>query len=167
MRIFNVHTILMVLAFAGTIFVGCHKHDHHPSTPTTAQSHKWDTIAGHYKVFDTVGGYLYDMDLVHIHNDTTGRDSLRFENFDGQFVFTTQQEEPANFPMLVTIGIHDTLYDSINNRWKIISGIYPSFNSFNNDTIPIRFQITNINYWMEDLTPYYACDCKQIAVKQH
>lgn len=162
----------MVLAFAGTILFSCHKHDHHPAKPTMVQSHKWDTIAGHYKVYDTVGEYLYDMDLIH----STGyniygnlEDSIKFVNFDGQFQFTTAQftPPPSNLPMIVTIGGSDTLYDTNGKRWKLWGGIYPDYNYFHDDTIPIRFQITNINYWMEDLTPYYACDCKQIAVKQH
>jgi hypothetical protein len=46
-------------------------------------------------------------------------------------------------------------------------GTYEYYNNFHNDTIPLRFQKTNINYYISDLTPYYACDCKQIAVKQH
>ncbi len=136
-------------------------------TPVTPEPTKWEKIAGHYKVYDTTGVYLYDMDLIHIHNNATNRDSIRFENFDGEFTFTTKQLEASNLPMFVQIGGGDTLYDSNNKRWKLGAGISDYYNNWNNDTIPLRFQKTNINYYISDLTPYYACDCKQIAVKQH
>jgi hypothetical protein len=135
--------------------------------PVTPEPTKWEKIAGHYKVYDTTGVYLYDMDLLHIHNDATNRDSIRFENFDGEFTFTTQQEDFVNIPMYVAIGGGDTLFDSNNKRWKLSGGTYTYYNNWHNDTIPLRFQKTNINYYISDLTPYYACDCKQIAVKQH
>lgn len=135
--------------------------------PIIPEPTKWEKIAGHYKVYDTTGVYLYEMDLVHTHNDITNRDSIRFVNFDGEFTFTTQQEEPINLPMYVRIGGGDTLYDSNNKRWKLSAGISDYYNNWHNDTIRLRFNKTNINYYISDVTPYYACDCKQIAVKQH
>ena len=135
--------------------------------PVVPEPTKWEKIAGHYTVYDTTGVYLYEMDLIHSHNNTTNRDSIRFENFDGEFTFTTKQLEASNLPMFVQIGGWDTLYDSNNKRWKLSAGISDYYNNFNNDTIKLRFNKTNINYYIEDVTPYYACDCKQIAVKQH
>jgi hypothetical protein len=64
-------------------------------------------------------------------------------------------------------GGGDPLYDSNNKRWKIAGGVFTYYNNWNNDTIPLRFNKTNINYYIQDVTPYYACQCKQIAVKQH
>lgn len=136
-------------------------------TPATPEPTKWEKISGHYKVFDTTGVYLYDMDLIHIHNPVNNRDSIRFENFDGEFTFTSEQQEWSNIPMGVTIGGGDMLYDSNNKRWKLYGASWLDYNVFYNDTIKLRFNKTNINYYIEDLTPYYACDCKQIAVKQH
>ena len=60
-------------------------------TPVTPEPTKWEKIAGHYKVYDPTGVYLYDLDLIHSHNNVTNRDSIRFENFDGEFTFTTKQ----------------------------------------------------------------------------
>ena len=136
--------------------------------PVTPELNKWEKISGYYKVYDTTGIYLYDLNLVHIHvNDQT--DSLRFENFDSEFTFTTKQlyPSPMNYPMCISIGGHDTLYDSNSKRWKLSAGISDEYNNFRNDTIYLNFQKTNINYYIQDVTPYYACDCKQIAVKQH
>lgn len=139
-----------------------------PSVPAPGELSLWEKVNGHYKVYDTTGVYLYDMNIVHIHvNEQV--DSLRFENFDGEFTFTVKQSSPnpINYPNYVRIGGHDTLYDSNNKRWKLGGAAYYYYNSYHNDTIPFRFQKTNINYYIQDVTPYYACDCKQIAVKQH
>ncbi|MNJ86513.1 hypothetical protein D3C87_40130 [compost metagenome] len=157
--------LILALIVGVSIFFSCTKE----KTPTsvTPEPTKWEKIEGHYKVYDTTGVYLYDMDLIHSHNNATNRDSIRFENFDGEFTFTTQQEEFANLPMYVRIGGYDPLYDSNGKRWKITSAAFSYYNNFSNDTIPFRFSKTNINYYISDLTPYYACDCKQIAVKQH
>src|SRR5690606_24612816 len=114
-----------------------------------------------------MGVFLYEMDLVHVPAvDNDYVDSLRFENFDGEFTFTTKQEVFGNLPNYVAIGFNPILYDNQGNRWKIGSNLDEYYNNFRNDTIPLRFQKTNINYYLEDLVPYYACDCKQIAVKQ-
>lgn len=158
--------LLLIPAIVGiSFFFSCTKKK--TPVPTIPEPTKWEKISGHYKVYDTTGVYLYDMDLIHTHNDSTNRDSIRFENFDGEFTFTAQQIETSNLPMYVQIGGGDPLYDSNNKRWKIAGGIFTYYNNWNNDTIPLRFQKTNINYYISDVTPYYACDCKQIAVKQH
>ncbi|TSJ47573.1 hypothetical protein [Fluviicola chungangensis] len=149
-----------------SLFFSCTKEK--TPTPVTPEPTKWEKIAGHYKVYDTTGVYLYDMDLIHIHVSEQ-IDSLRFENFDSEFTFTVKQlyPSPMNFPMCVSIGGHDTLYDSNSKRWKLSAGISEEYNNFRNDTIHLNFQKTNINYYISDLTAYYACNCKQIAVKQH
>lgn len=157
--------LIPALIVGVSIFFSCSKEK--TPTPVTPEPTKWEKIAGHYKVYDTTGVYLYDMALIHSHNNVTNRDSIRFENFDGEFTFTAQQEEFANLPMYVRIGGYDPLYDSNGKRWKITSAAFSYYNNFSNDTIPLRFSKTNINYYISDLTPYYACDCKQIAVKQH
>lgn len=160
------YQLLIPALIAGvSLFFSCTKEK--TPTPVIPEPTKWEKIAGSYKVYDTTGVYLYNMDLIHIHNDATNRDSLRFENFDGEFTFTTQQEETSNAPMNIAIGVHNLLYDSNSKRWRIFGPSYLDYNNYNNDTINLRFDKTNINYYISDLTPYYACDCKQIAVKQH
>jgi len=157
--------LIPALIVGVSMFFACTKEK--TPIPVIPEPTKWEKIAGHYKVYDTTGVFLYDMDLIHIHNDATNRDSVRFENFDGEFTFTTKQLEASNLPMFVQIGGWDTLYDSNNKRWKLSAGISDYYNNFRNDTIKLRFNKTNINYYIEDVTPYYACDCKQIAVKLH
>jgi len=165
MRLFTTYLILIPALIAG---VSCTK-DKTPILPSEEEPTLSERVEGNYKVYDTTWVYLYDMSIIHIHNDTDNTDSLRFENFDANFTFTVMQEiqNPSNYPNYVRIGGHDTLYDSNNKRWKLWGGADSYYNSYNNDTIPLRFQKTNINYYIQDVTPYYACDCRQIAVKQH
>jgi len=158
-----------LLLFISSIFLYSCKKDKVPVPPPEEEPTLSEKVAGHYKVYDTIGIYLYDMDIIRIHNNIDNTDSLRFENFDANFTFTVKQESqnPSNYPNYVRIGSHPLLYDSNSKRWKISSAAYTYYNSFLNDTLPLRFQKTNINYYISDLVPYYACDCKQITVKQH
>lgn len=151
------------------VLLSCKKDKVPSPTPITEQT-KWEKIAGTYKVFDTLGVYLYDMELTHkvgLNQWGIEQDSLTFQNFDGDFTFTSLQVDFSNIPMYVRIGSHDTLIDSETNRWKVNSGAVEDYNQLINDTIKLFFQKTNINYYIQDLTPYSACNCKQIAVKQH
>lgn len=127
---------------------------------------KWQLIAGDYKVYDTLGVFLYDMSISHIATNEFNNDSLKFENFDGEFNFTTKQTSFSNDPeTLVTIGYIDTLYDSFGQRWKILYSADSVYNNvLENDTLRLNFGKTNINYYLSDLVPFYSCDCKQIAV---
>jgi hypothetical protein len=164
----QVKKLIPVCMIGVGFLVACTK-DKTPKAPAPPEPTKWEKIAGHYKVYDTTGVYLYEMNLIHTHNDVTNRDSIRFENFDGEFTFTVKQlyPSPINYPMCISIGGHDTLYDSNSKRWKLGAGISDEYNNFLNDTIRLNFQKTNINYYIMDVTPYYACNCRQIAVKQH
>ena len=148
------------------LLVACKKDKVVP--PCLPEQTKWELVSGGYKVYDTLGAFLYDLNIVHIYNEQDDIDSLRFENFDGEFSFTANQlaTAPSNFPMHIRIGGGDTLYDTQMNRWKLSAGVSESYNQLIDDTIRLRFQKTNINYYLQDLVPYFACDCKQIAVKQ-
>ena len=50
-----------------------------------------EKIVGNYKVFDTLGMFLYDMSISHSSNSSIGQDSLIYNNFDGQFNFSAVQ----------------------------------------------------------------------------
>ena len=95
MKLIQNKSLMMLVCFAGiALLFGCDK----DKTPTTAtpEPTKWQQIAGHYKVYDTTGVYLYEMDLIYIYNPVNNRDSIRFENFDGEFTFTSEQDSPPH-----------------------------------------------------------------------
>ena len=138
--------------------------------PVVEEPTKWELISGDYKVYDTLGDYLYDMNIEHFKKTNESgytRDSLKYQNFDGSFDFKCQQENTA-IEMRIQIGSHNPIQDYSSNRWHLFGvSSEPEFNSFNNDTIILRFNKTNILYYLQDLVPYYECECKQIAVKQN
>ncbi|NBR13827.1 MAG: hypothetical protein EBU01_04495 [Crocinitomicaceae bacterium] len=133
---------------------------------------KWEKIAGNYKVYDTLGSYLYDMEIIHIFNETIKKDTLIFKNLYNQFnLYSWQSYLPNNVnPFSISIGPEDPIFDKQNNRWDLFPlGDYPteSFNVWKNDTIIMKYRLTNIKYWIEDATPYCYKIVKEVAVKQH
>lgn len=148
------------------IIAGCTKEKVPKPTPDVTT--KWEIIVGDYDVYDTLGAYLYTMNLEYIYNEQMDQDSIKFTNFDGEFTFTTLQPTAGgNHEFYIRVGNHNLLYDNTGNRWKILVDGVPGYNNIlYNDTIQLSFEKTNINYWMEDLVPYYQCNCRQVAVKK-
>ena len=137
--------------------------------PVVEEPSKWELIAGDYKVYDTLSTFLYDMRIVHVPDESSEySDSLRFENFDGEFDITQFQSVSSNAPdYQVQIGVHNPLFDSSGKRWRIFSSnLDHEHNYLENDTIVLSFEKSNLQYYIEDLTPYFQCDCIQVAVKQ-
>lgn len=139
-----------------------------PLPPEPVEPTKWEKIAGNYKVYDTLGNFLYEMNIAHIFSSELNVDSLYFQNMDGNFSFGEQQPY-FGFPDLnfFRFGYHELLSDSLNNRWKMIEVGDLPYNNYYDDTIRLKFRLTNINYYLEDLTPYKDTIKFQIAVKQH
>ena len=136
-----------------------------PPEPT-----KWEKIAGNYKVYDTLGMYLYDMELVHTYNVALNEDTLIYFNLHNQFNLFSRQPfiPPSSDPFRVKIGPEDPISDKYNKRWQLITyGQSDGCNIWKNDTIIMKFGLTNIKYWIEDATPYLDTIIKQVAVKQH
>jgi hypothetical protein len=163
---FSVKIILALLSIV--LLLACKKDKVMPC-PELPELSQWEQMDGDYKVYDTLGTFLYDMSIEHTRNTGANRDTLRFINFDHDLSFKTVQLQTPNpqQPNYVQIGYHDTLYDSDLNRWKLFNGgNVVNYSRFESDTFTMYFDKTNINYWIEDVVPYFACDCKQIAVKQ-
>jgi len=160
---------LILFAFIGSFLIITSRNKDKTPVINPTEPTKWEKISGEYKVYDTTGVFLYDMKITHPINTHNNIDSLFFENFDGQFNISAQQPFPGSNPeYYITFGYHPLLYDSLNNRWKILDAFDDIFNNtLINDTIRMYFRKTNINYYLQDLVPYYECYCKQIAVKQN
>lgn len=160
--------LLFVLLSLVVFVTSCKKKQQSEPLPTLT---KWDLILGHYKVYDTTGVFIYEMDITHSIGTTIQgyrADSLTFTNFDGNFDLTAFQSQGSPYPNNVTIGSYTALHDSIDNRWDIFDfGSDEEFNNFRNDTIVFYFQKQNMPYWLNDATPYFNGNLKHIAVKQH
>jgi len=165
--------LVVLLGFASLLLFACKKDKvSKPLIPPPVMVSKWEKIPGHYKVYDTLGVFMYEMDILHSDTtlpDNTHIDSLHYIGFDGQFNFTAMQTSFSNWPVNnVRIGVHNPVIDSNNNRFRIFGyGPIVPYNNFKNDTIIFYFEKQNILYYLHDLVPYYYCNCKHVAVKQH
>ncbi|MFN6086181.1 MAG: hypothetical protein ACK476_14800, partial [Fluviicola sp.] len=77
---------LFVLIFLLILF-SCTK----DKTPTFVDNRTiWEKVNGKYNVYDTLGNFLYEMEIIHKDPKLTGSiaDSLQFINFDHDFNFT-------------------------------------------------------------------------------
>ncbi len=157
---------LTICYFLGLV-VSCTK-DKTPQPPYPKEPTKWEKLAGSYDVFDTSGNYLYEMNISHYKSAFANLDSLYFTNLDGCFSFGAQQPVySGEYINKFQFGHHQLLLDNFNNRWKFVEVGNLPYNNFKNDTIKLKFRITNINYWMLDAVPYCDTTKIQIAVKQH
>lgn len=151
-------------------FLSCRKDK--VQEPVVEEPTKWEVISGDYKVYDTLGVYLYDMSIEHI----TGKnendeiiDSLRFINIDSSFNINYEQPNFSfsNYPKHhFYLGSHDSMLDHHGNRWDFMGLTNEIYNSLINDTIKLRFSKNNIQYYLQDIVQYEECTCIQIAVKQ-
>lgn len=159
---------LFGILFIIAVIVGCTKEK--TPTPTVSIPTKWELVSGHYKVCDSTGVFIYEMDITHSIGATTDGyrvDSLTFINFDGNFTFTAPQNQCYDYPNCIRIGALTAAPDSISNRWDIFGyGTDSEFNNLRNDTITFYFQKQNMPYWINDATPYFNSNLKHIAVKQ-
>ena len=161
-----------ILAFMIISLFSCRKDK--VQEPVIEEPSKWELISGDYKVYDTLGEYLYNMSINYerlLNSQGEEYDNFEFINFDNEFVFDkSQYSKPSNYygsQLYVELGSHDTLFDSDGNRWKFFGVLEEGYNKFQEDTIFLKFKKTNINYYLQDVVPYYECECKQIAVKQY
>ena len=160
---------LFGILFLIAVIVGCTKEK--TPTPTVSNPTKWELVTGHYKVYDSTGVFIYEMDITH----STGTsqqgyrtDSLCFNKFDNQFDFTAVQNQSCTFSNCIRIGVYSAVEDSVSNRWNIFGyGSDGVYNTFQNDTIVFYFQKQNMPYWWNDGTQYFNGNLKYIAVKQH
>ncbi len=161
--------ILLILVFAS---IGCKKEkSNEPCNP--AEPEQWEKFIGDYRVYDTVGTYLYNMDIDHFSGFNTFGvevDSIRIQNFADTFDLEFEFSFNLNKEYL-QIGVHHPVYDYNGKRWHVDGNWNPpetpeEENTLVNDTILFWFTMDNIAFYIADTVPYYSCECKHVAVKQ-
>lgn len=159
--------LIIYLIMISVLFWGCTKDKvPEPHIPT-----KYEIIAGNYKVYDTLGVFLYEMSIEHrVGQDSLGHltDSLKFVNLDNHFTITKVQDgSTCSFKRDFLIGKHFPIMDEFNKRWWIMGLSSCEYNVSENNTIHLKFHKCNILYYLEDCTPYFDEIIYQVAVKQH
>lgn len=139
-----------------------------PTEPIQEGS-KFDRIKGDYKVYDTLGSYLYELKIEHRYGKNSQgyiKDSFVFVNLDNQFNLKYFQSSAnnLNWPKdYLDLGSYDPIFDAENRKiafWGYQTALI-------NDTIVLEFTKDNIRYYLTQMVPYYYQKCKHIAVKQH
>lgn len=87
--------LTIVLISLSALFVACKKKPQveHPA-PT-----KWELVPGHYKVYDSTGVFIYEMNIEYSSGTSElgyHIDSLHFDKLDNQFDLTIKQETFCN-----------------------------------------------------------------------
>lgn len=154
--------ILVLILFAMAI-AGCGREEECPPD-TPAEVDNRDRFTGTYAVHDTLGVYLYSMTVAKFNSG--GRDSMLILNYADTFDLRILHERYWTSNVL-DIGVHFPAFDQAGHRWALFDGSAENgFNRLINDTIRLRFTMSNIVFYFEDGVPYFSCDCRQIAVKQ-
>jgi hypothetical protein len=153
-------TLILLLILAAVI--SCRK-DPEPPQPTETDNR--NQFVGTYKVYDTTGIYLYDLEIQKAGN--AERDSLMLMNFAGRFNLRIIHESyyAGNY---INIGINHPIKDFDDKSWHLSrkTGNPEYENNLIQDTIVFYFTMTNIAFYINEGVPYYNCECKHVAVKQ-
>lgn len=161
--------ILLVL-LSVVFLLACTKDKVMPCPEPPVQIELWEQFIGSYKVYDTTGTYLYDMEIYHTQfeyiNGGYG-DSIHMDNFDNNFDLGFQYT-PSVPNDYLPLGFHNPI-NGINDgyTWQIYGEGGDENGRLINDTLHLAFEKTNIQYYIQELTPYFHCNCNQIAVKQN
>ena len=161
--------ILLTLIF----LMACSK-EKEPLPIEVPEPEQWERFAGNYKVYDTLGNFLYDMNFVHFFSGNNiyqnDADSVIIQNFADTFDLKYEFRRTAD-KNLLDIGFHDSIVDRNNKSWHLTRNADDENtpireNKLINDTIIMYFRLNNIKYYIPEAQPYYYCDCKHVAVKQ-
>lgn len=160
---------IIIILLAVIFFQSCKKEVVNLTNSTTKEE-LWVKFLGDYKVYDTLGVFLYNMKISFKefqYADSSFGKGLLITNFDNNFDlhFLYSNQSPDDFipiPFFDSIkGNHDL------KTWQIYGQGGGVKNRLVGDTLNLFFTKTNIKYYFKETIPYYYCDCKQIAVKQH
>jgi len=163
--------LFFFLTFGFGVLFSCTK-DKVPTPPISPEK-PWEKFVGHYKVYDTLGNYLYNSEIEYftkINSSGFNTDNIRILNLmnkmDYEFIFI-----PDTNPNILDLKVNDSIIDKNENHWFICS-LYDDTlttiheNCLINGRITLYFEITNIKYWMNEAVPYVDENVKHVYVKQ-
>ncbi len=129
-----------------------------------------DIFLGDYKVYNSNGNHLYDIRITknNVEGNCTGPcDSLFIENFAGKFdvgFWNSRYNTDYNYFSFQ----YDSITDYDGYSWSVFVSGDETYNAYpKNDTILLKFQLSNIQYYLQEGQLYFDCVCEHIAVKQH
>jgi len=118
-----------------------------------------DKLTGVFEMTKLENGQTYTMKVEKIGELCNNFcDSLKYTNYGDLFDFT-HVRTPANVDSFLYIGIVDPVIDKYGRRWKLSGTGNPNppynYNIIDNDSITIRFKMSNYNYYQQDGVPFW------------
>jgi hypothetical protein len=156
--------ILTGVCVCAALWCGCRKDRDCPSSPRAAVDGR-DQFVGQYKVYDTTGVYLYDMEI--LKSNDQGGDSLYALNWAGRFDFYVRHEN-GDMTDLLNINPPFPSLDGLGGRWAFTRQYDSAFmsNRLVRDTLRMSYFISNIAFYAEDGVPFFEWSYREYGVKQ-
>lgn len=169
-----------LLAILSIVLIfSCTKEKQVIPTPDGTANGRIFKYLGDYKVYDTNGVFMYDMNISFFQTDIGPNyhpiDSIMITNFadtfDLSFQFISTYTDQTYNTELLDIGFHDSIVDYNNKSWRI-SGKKDDYNTsyYENvlidDTIVMYFQKRNNQFYIQEGQPLVDEILKHVAVKQ-
>jgi hypothetical protein len=155
------------------IMAACRNKPVSPEPLPAFPNYFWANYMGTYDVYDTVNHTQWVMKISHIYHSEYNQgneDSVLIENFANRFNMRYKWRASMNYNKpILNIGVFHPIIDRYNLSWHISTLSHPTLhvNLLQNDSMLLYFKQSNIAFYQADAVPYYACDCKHIAVKRH
>jgi hypothetical protein len=166
----------LTILFIVILVLGCSKEKQITPIQDIEPIDQWKKFIGNYKVYDTVGNYMYNMEIAHYSTTPYPNghklDSLIIINFadtfDLKFAYSLNSSGYENY---LDIGFNDSVVDYNAKMWWVgrisdDTSTVVKENRLINDTIILYFEQDNIKFYINEAQPYYRCECKHVAVKQ-
>jgi hypothetical protein len=103
-------------------------------------------------------GQVYYMKVEKMGDLCNNCDSLKYTNYGDMFYFENIRYPYLYWNNYLDIGILSPLTDKNGKRWQVSGNGSPyppgNYNMIINDSLTIRFDISNVQYYIEDGAPY-------------
>ena len=164
---------IFYIILASLLMVACKKDEKVVTPPTPAK--QWQKYIGVYDVYDTAHHTQWIMEIkflsyADIIRSDGNNDSLFMQNFANKFNIRFRFGTCTN-PNVLLLPFIFPLKDKTGYSWSYSGNTDDTLtpyleNELKNDSIILYFKQSNIAFYQSEGVPYYACDCKHIAVKR-
>lgn len=162
---------IVYIILASLLMIACKKDE--KSVTARAPQKQWQKYIGVYDVYDTANHTQWVMEIKHLAYSSYNNgesDSILLQNFANNFDIR-YTFKPCTDPNRIGLPFIFPLKDKTGFSWAFFGdGEDPTTsyleNYYRNDSIILYFKQSNIAFYPTEGVPYYACDCKHIAVKR-
>lgn len=150
----NIMLICLWMGITGLIFLFSCSDTQDPPPPPPPDPR--DELTGIFEMTKLENGQVYLMKVEKMDTLCNGCDSLRYTNYGDMFHFENLRY-PYIMPNFLDIGILSPITDKYGRRWQLSrnGSPYPpyNYNMIINDSLTIRFKLSNYSYYQEDGVP--------------